>query len=76
MQDFKLEFIKKQFADNKLKCKLQKVVSSVEAIIIESEKDFKQLQKFGLYPAEVCRLFVTKQCFPFYSLSADIHLFR
>lgn len=22
MQDFKLEFIKKQFADNKLKCKL------------------------------------------------------
>ena len=64
----KLEFIKNQLADNKLKCELKKVVSSVEALIPESEEDFNQLQKFGLYPVEECVPFITKQGTPFYSL--------
>lgn len=55
MQNLKLEFIKNQLADNKLKCELQKVVSSVEALVPEGEEDFKLLQKFGLYPAEECQ---------------------
>mgnify|MGYP003291459105 CR=1 FL=1 len=64
----KLEFIKNQLSDEKLKAELNKVVSSVEALIPESEEDFKQLLKFGLYPAEECIPFVTKQGTPFYSL--------
>ena len=64
----KLEFIKNQLANNKLKCELMKVVSSVEALIPESEEDFNQLQKFGLYPVEECIPFDTKQGIPFYSL--------
>ena len=68
MQNIKLEFIKNQLADEKLKAELNKVVSSVEALIPESEEDFKQLQKFGLYPAEECVPFITKQGTPLYSL--------
>lgn len=64
----KLEFIKNQLADEKLKAELNKVVSSVEALIPKSEEDFKQLQKFGLYPAEECVPFITKQGTPLYSL--------
>lgn len=64
----KLAFIKNQLADNKLKCELQKVVSSVEALIPGSEEDFGQLLKFGLYPAEECIPFVTRQGTPFYTL--------
>ena len=64
----KLEFIKNQLSDEKLKAELNKVVSSVEALVPESEEEFKQLQKFGLYPAEECIPFVTKQGTPFYSL--------
>ena len=52
MQNMKLEFIKNQLANEQLKCELQKVVSSVEALIPECEEDFKQLHKFGLYPAD------------------------
>ena len=68
MQNMKLEFIKNQLADEKLKAELNKVVSSVEALIPESEEEFKQLQKFGLYPVEECVPFITKQGTPFYSL--------
>ena len=68
MKNMKLEFIKNQLANKQLKCEFQKVVSSVEALIPESEEDFNQLQKFGLYPAEECVPFVTKQGTPFYSL--------
>ena len=64
----KLDFIKNQLADEKLKAELNKVVSSVEALIPESEEEFKQLQKFGLYPVEECVPFITKQGTPFYSL--------
>ena len=64
----KLEFIKNQLANEKLKEELNKFVSSVEALIPESEEDFKQLQKFGLYPAEECVPFITKQGTPLYSL--------
>ena len=68
MKDMKLEFIKNQLADEKLKAELNKVVSSVEALIPESEEEFNQLQKFGLYPVEECVPFITKQGTPFYSL--------
>lgn len=49
MQNMKLEFIKEQLPNEKLKCELQKVVSSVELLISESEDEFKQFQKSGLY---------------------------
>ena len=68
MKDMKLEFIKEQLQDERLKAELGKVVSSVEALIPESEEDFAQLQKLGLYPASECQPFVTKQGTPFYSL--------
>ena len=64
----KIEFIKQQLSDGKLRKELQKVVSSVEALIPSSEDEFMQVQKFGLYPAELCNPFVTKQGTPYYEL--------
>ena len=68
MQDMKLEFIKNQIADERLMAELAKVVSSVEALIPESEGEFMRLQKFGLYQARECQPCVTRQGTPFYSL--------
>lgn len=64
----KLEFIKQQLSNEKLKTELQKVVSSVEALIPSSEEEFMDVQKFGLYPAELCNPFITKQGTPYYEL--------
>ena len=64
----KLAFIKEQLSDERLKSELGKVVSSVDALIPVCEEEFKQLQKFGLYPAEDCLPFVTRSGTPFYSL--------
>ena len=64
----KIEFIKQQLADENLYMKLQTVVSSVEALIPSNEDEFMEIEKFGLYPAELCNPFVTKQGTPYYEL--------
>ena len=64
----KIEFIKQLLSDEKLRSELQKVVSSVDALIPTSEEEFMEVQKFGLYPAELCNPFITKQGTPFYEL--------
>ena len=64
----KLEFIRQQLSDEKLRIELQKVVSSVDALVSSSEDEFMEVQKFGLYPAEHCTPFVTKQGTPYYEL--------
>lgn len=64
----KLEFILSQLSDPKLLKNLATVVEDPQSLIPQSEEDFSQLCKFGLYPAEDCQPFVTKQGSPFYHL--------
>ena len=64
----KLEFILSQLSDPKLLKDLATVVDEPQALIPQSEEEFSQLCKFGLYPAEDCQPFVTKQGSPFYHL--------
>ena len=64
----KVEFIKSKLEDAKFRKRLEEVVTSVDELIPESEEDFAQLQKFGLYPAEECVTFITRQGTPFYEL--------
>lgn len=64
----KLEFILSQLSDPKLLKDLTTVVEDPQSLIPQSEEDFSQLCKFGLYPAEDCQPFVTKQGSPFYHL--------
>ena len=64
----KLEFILSQLSDPKLLKDLATVVEDPQTLIPQSEEDFSQLCKFGLYPAEDCQPFVTKQGSPFYHL--------
>ena len=64
----KVEFIKAKLEDVKFRKKLEEVVASVDELIPECEEEFAQLQKFGLYPAEECVPFVTKEKTPFYVL--------
>ena len=64
----KLEFILSQLSDPKLLKDLASVVEDPQSLIPQSEEDFSQLCKFGLYPAEDCQPFVTKQGSPFYHL--------
>ena len=64
----KLEFILSQLSDPKLLKDLATVVEDPQSLIPQSEEDFSQLCKFGLYPAEECQPFVTKQGSPFYHL--------
>ena len=64
----KLEYIKERLSNTKLREDLSKVVEDVDALIPQSEEDFLDIQKFGLYPAEQCVPFVTKQGTPFYQL--------
>ena len=64
----KLEFIKTKLADPKLLKDLAAVVEDPQSLIPQSEDEFSQLRKFGLYPAEDCQPFVTKQGTPFYHL--------
>jgi predicted NAD-dependent protein-ADP-ribosyltransferase YbiA (DUF1768 family) len=64
----KLDFILSQFSDPKLLKDLATVVEDPQSLIPQSEAEFSQLLKFGLYPAEDCQPFVTKQGTPFYHL--------
>lgn len=64
----KLEFVKERLADATLRKNLAKVVADVDALIPQSEVEFAEIQKFGLYPAEQCVPFVTKQGTPYYQL--------
>ena len=64
----KLQYIHERLSDTKLRSNLSKVVDDVDALIPQSEEDFDDIQKFGLYPAEECVPFVTKQGTPFYQL--------
>ena len=63
-----LAYIKKRLSEEKLRTQLSSVVADVEALVPQSEEECAQLQKFGLYPAEACVPFVTKQGTPFYHL--------
>ena len=64
----KIEYIKTQLEDPELLKALATVVEVPNALIPQSEDDFSQICKFGLYPAENCQPFVTKQGTPFYHL--------
>ena len=64
----KIEYIKTQLEDPELLKALATVVEDPNALIPQSEDDFSQICKFGLYPAENCQPFVTKQGTPFYHL--------
>ena len=64
----RLEFIKTQLSDPRLLGDLSTVVEDPQSLIPQSEEEFSQLCKFGLYPAEDCQPFVTKQGTPFYHL--------
>ena len=63
----KIQFIKDQLTPKLLK-DLAAVVEDPQELIPQSEEDFSQLKKFGLYPAEDCQPFVTKQGSAFYHL--------
>lgn len=73
----KLAFIKEQLTNEKFRKELLKVVDDVDALIPQSEAEFDDLLKFGLYPADDCVPFVTRQKTPFYHLDnmsvIDIH---
>ena len=64
----KLDYIKERLKDAKLRDDLSKVVTDVDALIPQSETEFDEIQKFGLYPAERCQPFITRQKTPFYQL--------
>ena len=64
----KIEYIKNSLADAKLRKALAGVVTDVDALIPQSEEEFLELQKFGLYPADECVPFITRQGTPFYQL--------
>lgn len=64
----KLDFIQKQLLDSSLISNLSTVVDDPISLIPQSEENFSQLCKFGLYPPEGCQPFVTKQGTPFYHL--------
>ncbi|MBQ5925714.1 MAG: NADAR family protein [Paludibacteraceae bacterium] len=64
----KIEYINSSLEDAKLRKALSDVVDNVDALIPQSESEFMELKKFGLYPAEQCVPFVTKQGTPFYQL--------
>ena len=64
----KLEFIRTQFSDPKFQSSLASVVEDPQSLLPQSEDEFSQLCKLGLYPAEKCQPFITKQNTPFYNL--------
>ena len=64
----KIKYIQDRLSDTKLRDDLSKVVADVDALIPQSEEEFLEIQKFGLYPAGQCVPFVTKQGTPFYQL--------
>ena len=64
----KLKFIREQLSNPKLLRDLASLVESPEDLIPKTEEEFNELRKFGLYPAEECQPFVTKQGTLFYHL--------
>ena len=64
----RLEFITTQLSDPKLLKDLATVVEDPQSLIPQSEEEFSQMCKFGLYPVDECQPFVTKQGTPFYHL--------
>lgn len=64
----KLEFILSQLSDPKLIKNLATLVEDPQSLIPQSEDDFSLLLKFGLYLAEDCQPFITKQGTPYYNL--------
>jgi hypothetical protein len=64
----KIDFIREQLSNPKLLKDLASLVESPADLIPKTEDEFNELLKFGLYPAELCQPFVTKQGTPFYNL--------
>lgn len=64
----KLEYIQSRLNDARMRDNLSKVVNDVDSLISQSEAEFDEIQKFGLYPAELCQPFITRQGTPFYQL--------
>ena len=64
----KLEYIQSKLNDAKMRDDLSKVVNDVDSLISQSEAEFEEVQKFGLYPADLCQPFITRQKTPFYQL--------
>ena len=64
----KLEYIQSRLNDARMRDNLSKVVNDVDSLIPQSEAEFEEVQKFGLYPAEQCQPFITRQGTPFYQL--------
>ena len=64
----KINYIKSYLENTKLREALAEVVADVDALIPQSEEEFIELRKLGIYPAEDCVPFVTKQGTPFYQL--------
>ncbi len=64
----KIQYIIARLSDTMLRDDLSDVVVNVDALIPQSEEEFSEIQKLGLYPAEQCIPFITKQGTPFYQL--------
>ena len=64
----KLKYIQSRLNDARMRDNLSKVVNDVDALISQSEAEFEEVQKFGLYPADLCQPFITRQKTPFYQL--------
>ena len=62
----KLEYIKERMSDKKLREDLLNVVPDVDALIPQSENEFSDIQKFGLYPAAALVLFTRDENVPIY----------
>lgn len=66
-----LAYIRERLSNEELRSDLSTVVADVEALMPQSEEQFAELQKLGLYPAEECVPFVTKQGTPYYQLDNE-----
>ena len=64
----KVHYIQECLLDVNIHTALDRVVTNVDALIPQNETEFTEIQKFGLYPAEQCVPFITKQGTPFYQL--------
>lgn len=64
----KVDYIREQLSNTKLLKDLASVVEDPKDLIPNTEEEFCELQKFGLYPAEECQPFITRQGSPFYHL--------
>ena len=64
----KVDYIREQLSNTKLLKDLASVVEDPKDLIPNTEEEFCELHKFGLYPAEECQPFITKQGSPFYHL--------